>query len=324
MAISEGHRKLAIHGPVVELDCAVPFLDPSLDLLLSEFKVPGWQQTLVPTAGAIHPFEEGEVISRLPESARHLARTCDEMDIYEEGGCYWVVDDRWGMMMIDPETRQWQSWIVPQPTLDAYRVAELSVLWPIAQLLRSQGVHLLPAISAVREGFAFLLICPFGVEPEMTAMINSGYKLIGQRWTALREEDGRMALLHMPGRVERLTTPRLRYGIAEQESWIDVTQEYPGSRQRHAFCDAVLVAEPGRGAKADLHKTEQGEAVSLLRDAWPMTELYSGQHGSPHERLARSCRCFEVQLSRNSKDLLSLLNYVRCANPHEDGKSAAA
>ena len=216
------------------------------------------------------------------------------------------------MSEIDIARNQWRSWIVPQPKLDPYRTAELSVVWPMSQLLRSRGLHLLPAISAVRDGFAFLLICPFGAEPELTAMIASGYKLIGQRWTALREEDGRMALLHMPGRVERLTTPRLRYGSDEQESWIDVTREYPGSWQSHAFCDAVLIAEPGRRAKANLRETEPSEAASLLRDAWPMTELHPTRRPSPlPELLAQSCRCFEVQLSRSTKDLLTLLNTVR-------------
>ena len=249
MISGDGRRKLAVHGPVVQLDCTVPALDESLDVLLSKFDVPRWPDHFLPTTGTIHPYEESEVIDRLPDTARHLTRTADQMDIYEDGDRYWLVDDRWGMAEMDFAQLQWRSWILPRPKLDPLRVAELSVLWPMA--LRScapcRGVSTcFPAISAVRDGFAVMIICPFGVEPELTALIGNGYKIIGQRWTALREEDGRLALLHMPGRVERATTPRLRFGSEDQEGWLDLTRQHPASWQNHAFCDAVLVAEPGR------------------------------------------------------------------------------
>lgn len=326
MGSGGSRRKLAIHGPVVELDCSVPSLEESLDALLGEFAVAGWPQAFVPTTGVIHPYEEAEVLSRLPASARHIIRTSDSIDIYEEGDRYWLVDDRWGMSEIDLARGHWRSWIVPAPAIDPYRVAELSTLWPLAQLLSARGLHMMPAISAVRDGFAVLLICPFGVEPELKAMIAGGYKVIGQRWTALREEDGRLALLHLPGKVERLATPRLRYSTDEQESWIDVTREYPGSWQNHAFCDAVLVAEPARRASANLRETESpGNAVNLLRDAWPTVELQPAHRLSPiPEALIRSCRCFEVRLSRNTKEFLSLLNSMRYANPFSAEQSAAA
>jgi hypothetical protein len=321
----EGLRKLAVHGPVVQIECTVPALDESLDVLLSRFDVPHWPKDFLPTCGSIHPYDESEVQSRLPDSARHVTRTSEMMDVYEDADRFWLVDDRWGMSEIDLHYNEWRSWIIPSPKLDAFRVAELSVLWPMAQLLRPRGLHLLPAISAVRDGFAVLMICPFGVEPELTALINSGYKIIGQRWTALREEDGRMALLHMPGRIERATTPRLRFGNEEQESWLDLTQIYPGSWQNHAFCDAVLVAEPGRRQKAHLRATDSTDARELLGREWPMVELDRSRRGSSLiGKLAENCPVFEVQLSRNTKDLLALLNSVRYANPIGDRQSAAA
>jgi hypothetical protein len=325
MISGDGRRKLAVHGPVVQVDCTVPALDESLDVLLSKFEVSSWPDHFLPTSGIIHPYDESEVNSRLPESARHLTRTSDMMDVYEDGDRYWLVDERWGMAEMDFGQLQWRSWILPEPKLDALRVAELSVLWPMAQLLRPRGVHLLPAISFVRDGFAVMMICPFGVEPELTALINNGYKIIGQRWTALREEDGRLALLHMPGKVERATTPRLRYGSEEHEGWLDLSQRHPASWQNHAFCDAVLVAEPGRRANAHLRATDSTDAAELLGREWPIVELERGRRGEPLiARLAESCRCFEIQLSRNTKDLLGLLNSVRYASPATDGRSAAA
>jgi hypothetical protein len=316
MGNGDGRRKLAIHGPVVDLQSTVPMLDESLNSLLSNFEVPGWPENFQPISGTIHPYNESEVLSGIPESARHFARTADMVDVYEDGDVFWLVDDRWGMSRIDIPRSQWQSWIIPQPKLDCFRVAELSVLCPLAQLLRPRGMHLLPAISAVRDGFAVMIICPFGIEPELTAMINSGYKIIGQRWTALREEDGRIALLHLPGRIERFTTPRLRYNQNEQqESWLDVTQQHPGSWQNHAFCDAVLVAEPGRRAKAHLRSADAVNAIEMLRREWPIVDLDRTRKGSPLPgRLAQHCRVFEVQLSRNTKDLLALLTSVRHAD----------
>src|SRR5687767_15245632 len=38
-------------------------------------------------------------------------------------------------------------------------------------------------------------------------------RLVGQRWTAVREEDGKIDLLHLPGRVQRVVTPRLRLAM---------------------------------------------------------------------------------------------------------------
>ena len=130
MVNGDSRRKLAIHGPAVDLDCSVPFLDESLDLLLGDFAVTGWPQALVPTTGIIRPYDEGDVLSRLPASARHIQHTSDSIDVFEENNRYWIVDDRWGMTEIDLPARQWRSWIIPQPNLDPYRVAELSALWP--------------------------------------------------------------------------------------------------------------------------------------------------------------------------------------------------
>jgi hypothetical protein len=129
----------------------------------------------------------------------------------------------------------------------------------------------------------------------------------------------------MPGRTERATTPRLRFGSEDQEGWLDLTQQHPASWQNHAFCDAVLVAEPGRRAKAHLRATDSTDAANLLRREWPIVELDRGRRGAPLlGKLAESCKCFEVQLSRNTKDLLALLNSVRYADRVTDGRSVAA
>ena len=130
----------------------------------------------------------------------------------------------------------------------------------------------------------------------------------------------------MPGRMEHSTTPRLRFTSDEQQKgWLDLTEQHPGSRQSHAFCDAVLLAEPTRRGQARLRATDSIEAIDLLQREWPILELDCASKGrSLASQLAQSCRCFEVQLSRNTKDLLGLLNSARYANTTGDGQSVAA
>jgi hypothetical protein len=272
--IAAGSRWImAVHGLGVELECTVGALESSLDVFLDDFCIDDFPKGSTPAHGTIHPYNDSEVSPNLCKSAHKIGQLWDEIDIYEDDGRFWIVDDRWGMSHIDPRQNQWQTWIVPEPAIEAMRLVELSVMWPMAQLLRSQGLHLTPAISAVRDGFAVLVICPFGIEPELSAMIDSGYKIIGQRWTALREEDGRIAMLQMPGRVQRAAiAPRLRDGRDEDKHWIDVTRGYLGSSQNHAFCDAVVIVEPGRRNKAQLREKTPEEAADLLRQKWPTKE----------------------------------------------------
>jgi hypothetical protein len=325
MAYGGSRWVMAIHGAAVQMECTVPALEVPLDILLDDYCIDAFPQKSSPITGIIHPYQQDEVFPTLSSSARHIGQLSDQTDLYEDAGRYWIVDDRWGMTGIDPQLNQWRSWILPQPTIDPLRLAELSVLWPMAELLRLRGLHLAPAISVVRDGFAVLIICPFGIEPELTAMIDSNYRIIGQRWTALREEDGRVALLRMPGRVERTLAPRLRFGADEQDGWIDVTNGYPGSSQSHAFCDAVVVVEPGRRHKAHLREKTPEQAADLLRLQWPVAESnLTRQPAAIAAALAESCRCYELQLSRNSKDLLALLNSMRFATARLHQRSVAA
>ncbi|MDB5304168.1 MAG: hypothetical protein JWM97_1717 [Phycisphaerales bacterium] len=304
--------KLALHGPAVVLDNAVPALDAAVDSLLSPFSVPGWPEGFIPAAGVVRPFDQAEVLRCLSPTARHLTRTPEMMDVYEEAERFWIADDRWGMAEINLLRAQWRSWIIPRPRLDPFRIVEAAVLWPLAQLLRSRGVHLLPATSAVRDGFAFLLICPFSPEPELAALTTEGYKIIGRRWTALREEDGRLALLHLPGCAPAPVAPRLHLTIHARPNWKDPAPDSAGPWQNHAFCDAVLIAEAGRRPSATLKETDPTNAANLLRQAWPILELHPARKPSPlPARLAQSCTCHELQLSRNPKDLPPLLEILR-------------
>ena len=314
-------RRFAVHGLAVEVDSAVPAVSAEVERVLGPFAVGGWPEGFGSVGGTVRAYDTAQVVRHLSPTARPLPaqRSLDLAELYEEGERFWLVDERWGMVEINFLKGTWRSWVLPRPQLDPVRCAEMAVLWPMAQLLRARGLYLLPAMSAVRNGFAFLLLCPFGAAPELTALARAGYKIIGQRWTAVREEDGRLALLHLPGRIERAAgaAPRLRalpFDAAGggDADWTDLGAQFPGSSQLHAFCDAVLVADAARRPHARARALEPSDALHVLRQTWPIVELHPHRRHSPLPlKLSQQCRCAEVQLSRNSAELLQLLELVR-------------
>ena len=308
--------KFALHGPAVEIACEVPGMHEQIRRLFEPFAVPGFPDGFVPTVGMVRPYNQAEVLRHLSPHARPMAAARDVIEIYEDGDRFWLVDDRWGMAEVNLIRGQFRSWILPAPRVDATRVAEMAIVWPLAQLLRAKGVYMLPAVSVVRDGWAALLICPFTLESELATLIRAGYKVIGQRWTAVREEDGRLALLHLPGAIERAFVPRLRAASDSSPkpdgAWIDLSDEYLGSWQNHAFCDAVLVTDGGRRNSAFVRDVEPDRALELLRGAWPIVELHpQRKYGQLPLKLTQHARVCELQLSRSPRDLLDLLQTLR-------------
>ena len=311
------HRqRFALHGPAVEIECAVPEVGAQLEHFLSHFAVDEWPGGFSAVSGAVRAYDAAEVVRCVSPTARPMPRTQDLAELYEEGERFWLVDEQWGMLELNFLKGNWRSWVLPQPQVDSVRRAEMAVLWPLAQLLRPRGLYLLPSVSAVRDGWAFLLLCPFNAGPDLAALARAGYQIIGQRWTAVREEEGRLALLHVPGAVYR--GPRLRTAVGGGDGvsdWVDLYDAFPRAKQHHAFCDAVLVAEPGRRPRASLRDVaEPAEALHLLRQAWPIVELHPHRRHSPLPlRMSQVCRCAEVQLSRKPADLVTLLDDVQAA-----------
>lgn len=310
-----GHLKLAVHGPSVELQCDVPEIEAAVAHFLGPFAVDQWPGDLGVIRGSVHRYSEAEVIRRLPAQAQPLHRPGDLTEIYAEDERFWAIDDRWGMCEINVLRGHWQSWVLPQARVDAVRLTEAAVLWPLAQLLKNKGVHLIPAISAAREALCVLVLAPFGLEPELVAMLAGGYSVIGQRWTAVREEEGRLALLHAPGLVE---LPPAAAQRPQVPSWVDLTSQRPEKIQRHGFCGAVLVAEAGRRPRAHLRKLLPTDAANLLKRAWPIPELLvHRKHLHLPLRLAQQCRVFQLQLSRDPSDIVPLLDSLWSARDRE-------
>ena len=169
-------------------------------------------------------------------------------------------------------------------------------------------MYVVPAASVSLAGKTFLILSPFGIEAELSALIRGGYRIIGQSWTAIREESGRFSLLHLPGYIERTVPPGMRMSAEPIATWVDLMQEYAGAEQQQGWCDAVLIVDPGRRPQASLRPLDRGRAVQVLRSAWPIFELHPNRrHGQLPARIGQKTPCYQLHLSRQPKDLLKML-----------------
>ena len=114
------------------------------------------------------------------------------------------------------------------------------------------------------------------------------------------------------GRSSRGCRSTFGTGGPPDTTWVDLSYEYIGSWQNHAFCDAVLVTDGGRGASAFIRDVDPDRALDVLRRAWPIDELHPHRkYGQLPLKLAQHARVCELQLSRSPHDLLDLLQALR-------------
>lgn len=316
---SENLQRINLHAAAVGLTSFVPALSMQIEHLFGEFRASAWPERAVPISGTIWPYEQSHVLKHLSPTARRVATPgYGLLELYEEGERFWLVDDRWGLAEINLLKGQWRSWILPAPALDTVRCVRQAVLWPMAQLLRARGLYLLPAASVSFADRSFLILSPFGIEPELTALIRGGWRVIGQSWTALREDEaGRFTMLHLPGYVERPVPPgmRLSHGDAAP-TWVDLMQEHTAAEQRQGRCDAVLVVDPGRRPQADVRPLDRPHGSQALRAAWPVFELHPNRrHGQLPSRLAAKVPTYQLHLSREPHDLLKILTELKTSPP---------
>ena len=318
-------RRFAVHGLAIELDCAVDGLVREVDRLFEDFEVAAWPEGFVPVSGSIRPYDVDAVTKALSPAARPVPCAGNQLvELYEDGERFWLVDDRWGLAEVNLLRGTFRAWVLPRARIDAVRCAELAILWPLAQLLRPKGLHLVPAAAAVRDGRGMLVISPLSLGPELGALIRSGYRIIAQRWCAIREEEGRVALLSLPGLVERPAPPRAAGSTAPAQvdaTWADLMGEHLGAWQHYAFCETIVVVEPGRRPAAYLKELTRADGVNAVRGAWPIVELHPHRRqGQLATRLAHTSACYEAALSRDPRDFVSLiaalpLSPVRIAPP---------
>jgi hypothetical protein len=309
--ISE-HLRYVVHGLPTQLACHVPSIEQELERALGAFRVSQWPDGCSPAMAAIRRFEQTDVLRHLSTSAAPLTVAGQMLELFQDNERFWLVDERWGLCQMNLLRGHWRSWILPWPTADAAQVVEMAVLWPLAQVLRFRGLHLVPAISVARGDWGVLIVTPMDLEPELGALIDAGYQVIGQRWTALREEGGRISLLSMPGYVQRMLSVRPGGRSAPVQRRVDLHEEHPPCRRNHAFCESILITAPGRRANARIFELADTEAATALRRDWPIAELHPQRHhGQLATLLVQRCRCSEVQLSRYPHDFVRLVESIR-------------
>jgi hypothetical protein len=299
-------EKFSIHGHAVEVHCHVPSLCEPIAQTIKHF-APAAATKFAPIRGTIKSFKQDEVTKHLSPLAKRMES--DELcEIYQHEECFWLIDDHWGICEINMLKGQWRSWILDEASADMNDIFEQAALWPIVQLLRPRGLSIIPAAAVVRDGWGVLVLCSFNIEPELTELVHAGFKVVGQRFVAIREEGAQIQMLHMPGHLERIV--RAPNGAAMTR--VDLTAEFCGCESQRAKCDAIMLIAPGRRPLSNLRRIAPSNAVHAIQSAWPMHELHAHHRQSQLPlRMAKRCQTFGVQLSRNPKDLLGLMHVAR-------------
>jgi hypothetical protein len=300
----------SIHGPAVTLINSCRQLDEQIAFFLDPFALKRHSPQALEIHGQIRPFDLTEV-TRSFSAAADSRRHCDELvEIYSLADRHWIVDERWGVCEIDLLKHRWRSWLLPRSLLDPVQLAEAAVLHPMAQLLRLRGVELVPAISIERAGWGALVIAPYPISAEIARLVRAGYRVIGQRWTALVRQNGRITLRRVPGILESPPSPGK--SLPRGAAWIDLTSDNPWASADLAWCDAVLSVAPGRRSTSQGRVVPVAESQAYLRHAWPLPQLpldRPRQH--PAATLAAQCICLSLQLSRHEDEFLQLIEFAR-------------
>ena len=279
-------------------------LDEPIGLFLDEFALKRDFPDPLEIHGQIRPFDLAEV-SRSLSAAADSRRWChDVVEIYSLAERRWIVDPRWGVCQIDLLKHRWQSWVLADPRLDGVQLAEAAVLHPMAQLLRPRGVDLVPAVSIERAGWGALIIAPYPISAEIVCIVRAGYRVIGQRWTAVVRHNGSTILRRVGGPME---------SSAPHAAWIDLTADNPWACAELARCDAVLAIAPGRRTTSQGRVLPAAESQAFLRHAWPIRQPPPDRPSLHHPAatLADQCICLRLQLSRHEDEFLQLIEFAR-------------
>jgi len=318
---NDAHRALfAVHGLGVRLACDVAALWGTIDHLLDTFGGIELPADFTTTSGHVRSYDEADVARHLSASATRVPVRDDLLELYQDGERFWLVDDRWGICELNLLKGSWRSWVLPHAHIDEFRVVENAVLWPLAQLLKRRGLELVPAVSIERDGFGVLLLSGFNLLPELDALLRyAGFKLVGQRWTALREDAGRVELLHVPGRIELMILPRRgTLSMPRPGGWVDLHDDHGHTPSPQAFCSTACILEPGRRQTFKATSLRPGAALTTLRDHWPVVDLQPAGRASPLlTGLSRTTPTYKLELSRDPHDLITWLDDLQDqSRPH--------
>lgn len=311
MAGAERNYQLGLHGLSVQLHNTIANLGDEIERQFQRY-ISNEPSHGPITSGFIGPYDSAQVLRHVSHHAVPLTGIGFGREAYQDEESIWIIDDRCGMCEMNFIKSQFRSWILEPALGDMRRCVDSAVLWPLAQLLRIKGLHLIPAASVACGDFAALIMCPFGILPELSAIAASGWRVVGQRWSGLRLEEGKIQLMHMPGAMEAAIWPRRPQTAFLQSECSDLHAVYPESFLQQAECKAVIVVSSGRRPQASANGLSRWEAGEVIHRAWPIAELHPRKRGGVIAgMLGRNCQCVEARLSPRGEDILPILDAVR-------------
>jgi hypothetical protein len=312
VAAEETIHQLGLHGLSLQIRCSLPALNRDIERQFASFGRKHLPAGSPITTGFIGPYDSTQVLRHVSPNAVALTGIGFGREAYQDGECIWMIDDRCGLCEINFIKGQWRSWILEPALADMRRCIDSGILWPMAQLLRIKGLHLIPAVSVAADNFAALILCPFGILPELSALAANGWRIISQRWSALRSVNDQVSLLHIPGGIEAAQWPRRPQNSFVQADCFDLHAVYPESLLQQAKCDAVIVVSSGRRPQASANGLSRWEAGEVIRRAWPIAELHPRKRGGVMAgELGKTCQCVEARLSPRGEDVLDILQAVK-------------
>jgi len=315
---------VALDGLPCQITCTVGRLGEHLTDVFERFSAPAHGGRFAAT-GLIRPYVEPEVMRHMSPSARSVPCEDCGLELYHEQERFWLVDEHWGIAEINFLRSQWRAWILPGADADFPRLLDSAVLWPMAQILRCRGLHMLPALSATRDGWGVLILSSFALGAELSCLAHADYRIVGQRWTAMRVSDQSVDMFAMPGWAQLAVRPAPGVrSIVAQSDCVDLTGLRPDRSAASAPCSAVIICQPGRRSERHVAELTVAAAHEELRRAWPIMEIHPMRRPLQLAgHLARHCRCFQVQLSRRPEDLAYILDEIQATTPQQPPPIAA-
>jgi hypothetical protein len=304
--------RLNVHGFAVDLRSDLPGVRQVVTDWLGSLAESQWPAGTSVIEGLVESYD-GDVVARhLSSSAVRLCQFGEQAELWSDGERRFLIDESWGVCEINLLKHSFRSWMLESAQLDPMQAMERAVLWPMSQVLLTRGLATLPATSVVHRGRGILVLCPFNIEPELSLLVGEGHGVIGPRWTSLRGEDQRIVLLHVPGKLQRSPIPQLRSRLAltpnpaQSTEWIDPVA-LGATQCNYAWCDVVLLIEPGRRGVASSRLLTGASAAAALKRGWPMPDIGAGKLAPIISKLSQSSQLFHVELSRDPRDLLRLI-----------------
>ncbi len=331
---------LNVHGSAIDLRCALPGLRQVIADAMGEMIVDAWPDGFVPAEGVVDFYNADVVARSMSSSASQCAIYNESAELWRDGERFWLIDETWGVCELNLMRRTFRSWVLDQGQLDPVRCLEQAVLWPMSQVLIAKNVALIPAAAIIHNDRGILLISPFNPEPELSMLHAAGHAVVSQRWVTMREDDSTasrpmLQRVGMPMEVSPLPQPRSRVGVSSSSAtlWTDlhsaksaVTNHMSTPNQSavqthvQTRCDAILLVEPGRRTVPSVRQLTGASATAAVKRAWPMPDMLMGPKQSQMAaRLAAGSQVFQVELSRDPRALLRLLNQL----PTDHGMSRA-